>query len=189
MQFGITHLSYNDFQDVYVMNADGTGERKLTNDPEADFNSDWSPDGSRIAFGSNRSGEACAAAVYTINPDGTDVLKLTADSSEAFGPAWSPEGDKLEFSDHACTDESDLFVMNEDGTGVTQLFETRANETNAAWSPDSKKIAFDRFRLSSDLGLVPGTGEIYVVGENGKSLTNLTKYPGADDNDPDWSPR
>ena len=102
---------------------------------------------------------------------------------------WSPEGDKLAFSDHACTDESDLFVMNADGTGVRQLFETRANETEATWSPDGKKIAFDRFKLTSDLGFVPGSGEIYVVGDNGKSLTNLTKYPDAGDEHPDWSPK
>ena len=108
---------------------------------------------------------------------------------EAFSAAWSPEGDKLAFSDHACTDESDLFVMNADGTGVRQLFETRANETEATWSPDGKKIAFDRFKLTSDLGFVPGSGEIYVVGDNGKSLTNLTKYPDAGDEHPDWSPK
>jgi Tol biopolymer transport system component len=177
-------------REIYVMNANGSGERDLTNHPAFDIEPDWSPDGRQIAFSSDRGGEACLA-VYTISPNGTDIRKLTdvsLDSLEAFGPAWSPEGDKLAFSDHACTDESDLFVMKSDGTGVTQLFETPENETAAAWSPDGEKIAFDRFEFTSD-GIVPGTGEIYVVGAKGKGLTNLTNYPDADDEHPDWSPK
>jgi Tol biopolymer transport system component len=175
-------------REIYVMNADGAGERDLTNDPAFDFEPDWSPDGTQITFSSDRGGEACAAAVYTISPDGTDIRKLTADSLEAFGAAWSPEGDKLAFSDHLCTGESDLFVMNADGMGVMQLFETRANETGATWSPDGKKVAFERFNLSRN-GLVPNSGEIYVSAADGKGLTNLTNYPGADDEHPDWSPK
>ena len=83
----------------------------------------------------------------------------------------------------------DIWVMNADGTNPVQLTNDPHNELEPAWSPDGKKIAFDRFKLTSELGFVPGSGEIYMVGENGKSLTNLTKCPGADDEHPDWSPR
>ncbi|HSK82873.1 MAG TPA: hypothetical protein VK902_05630 [Rubrobacter sp.] len=71
---------------------------------------------------------------------------------------------------------------------ATQLFETSENETGATWSPDGERIAFERFKFTSDR-IVPGSGEIYVVGENGKSLTELTNRPNADDIHPDWSPK
>ena len=76
--------------EVYVMNADGTGVRNLTNDPAFDFESDWAPDGKQIAFTSDRSGGDLrfeGAAVYTMRPDGTQLRKLTDDNLEAFSPA------------------------------------------------------------------------------------------------------
>jgi tol-pal system beta propeller repeat protein TolB len=179
-------------REIYVMNADGSGERDLTNDPAGnpafDFDPDWSPDGAQIAFDSDRGGVPCAA-IYTISPNGTEIRKLTADGLEAFGAAWSPEGDKLAFSDHACTGESDLFVMKTNEKGApTQLFETSDNEAGATWSPDGERIVFERIKFVNDR-FVFGSGEIYVVGEKGKSLTNLTNYPDADDIHPDWSPK
>jgi Tol biopolymer transport system component len=83
----------------------------------------------------------------------------------------------------------DIWVMNADGTDPVRLTNAALPEVLPAWSPDGKKIAFDGFKVRSDLGFVPVSGDIYVVGENGKSLTNLTKYPGADDEHPDWSPK
>ena len=123
-----------------------------------------------------------------MRPNGTHVRKLTDDSLDAFGAAWSPESDRLAFSDNFTSSESDLFVMKANGTGITQLFETPQNETDASWSPDGGRIAFGRFEFD-DQGLpVPGSSEIYVIGDDGEGLTNLTNTPGSDDIRPDWAP-
>jgi Tol biopolymer transport system component len=175
-------------REIYVMNADGSGQINLTNNSAIDVDPNWSPDGKRIAFTGDRSG---ALAVYTMIPNGKDLRKLTDDSLAAWIPAWSPKSDKLAFSNNGCAGcpESDLFVMNADGTGVRQLFETPKNETGAKWSPDGKRIAFESSKLTgNEKHFVPNSDEIYVVGEDGKGLTNLTNYPGTTDQHPDWAP-
>jgi TolB protein len=174
--------------EVYVMSAAGGEEQNLTNSPDAfDEKPTWSPNGKQIAFDSDRSG---AFAVHTMRSNGKYLRQLTDDSLSAFDPAWSPSGDKLAFSDNGCCGESDLFVMKADGTGVTQLFETPENETHATWSPDGKRIAFERFQVTgNEKSFVPNSGEIYVIGEHGEGLTNLTNEPGSDDQLPDWSPK
>jgi len=78
--------------------------------------------------------------------------------------------------------------MKAHGKGATQLFETPENETGATWSPDGVRIAFERFVLGDEGAVVPGSGEIYVIGADGGGLRNLTNYPDSDDETPDWSP-
>jgi TolB protein len=174
------------------MDSDGSNPTNLTNDPAQDSDPDWSPDGAQIAFNSDRGGAPFEkSAVYTMRADGTgEASRLTDFNLNAYAPAWSPEGDKLAFSDEGCLEcgESDLFVMKANGKGVAQLFETPENETGATWSPDGERIAFERFLLDDQGLLVSGSGEIYVIGEDGGGLTNLTNYPDADDENPDWAP-
>src|SRR6185503_13314557 len=66
--------------EIYVMNADGTGVVRLTNDPAIDQQPAWSPDGSRIAFVSNRGGKF---DTYLMNADGTGVTRLTTTTTQS----------------------------------------------------------------------------------------------------------
>ena len=74
-------------EDIYVMNADGSGQTRLTNNPAEDFFSAWSPDGSRIAFASDRDGNP---DVYVINTDGSGITRLTNNLASDLHPSWSP---------------------------------------------------------------------------------------------------
>jgi hypothetical protein len=101
--------------DVFVWNlADGT-LTNLTNDPADDGPLASAPDGSKIAFWSDRDG---AGAVYVMNVDGSAVTRLTDRSSPV---SWSPNGDRIAFSCVVDSDNVDICVSNADGTDPSGL--------------------------------------------------------------------
>ena len=78
------------------MRADGRHERNLTNSPGIDeVSPDWSPDGDRLAFASDRDGDF---EVYTMKPDGSRVRQLTANTASEDEPSWSPDGRTIAFT-------------------------------------------------------------------------------------------
>ena len=78
---------------VYVVNADGSGERNLTRGPVRDFA--WSPDGRKIAFDSVRDGNS---EIYVVNADGSGQRRLTRNAGARPRSAWSPDGRKIAFA-------------------------------------------------------------------------------------------
>jgi eukaryotic-like serine/threonine-protein kinase len=86
----VTFYSWGKQEDIYIARSDGTGERYLTNDGYKDRIPRWSPDGKRIAFYSNRSGNF---EIWVINPDGSGLKQITDDRAEAnIRTVWSPDG-------------------------------------------------------------------------------------------------
>ena len=161
--------------EIYVMNANGTGQTRLTHDPSFDLGAAWSPDGSRIAFISLRDGNP---EIYVMNADGSNPTRLTNNPAEDSDPAWSPDGTKIAFA--ALRDGNpEIYVMNTDGTGQARLTNNPAFDLRPAWSPDGSKITFHTGR--------DGNAEIYVMNADGTGQTNLTNNL-APDLFPDWSP-
>lgn len=110
-RIAFTSLRDGNFE-IYVMNADGSAETRLTTETAHDYDPSWSPDGSKIAFTSEREGDA---NVYVMDPDGTDVVQLTDDPATDNDPTWSPDGSKILFTTQRDGD-FELFVMYPDGT-------------------------------------------------------------------------
>lgn len=121
--------------EVYVMNADGSDQRNLTQYPSSDdYHPVWSPDGKEIAFLSDRDR---GIQIYLMGPDGEAVRRLTG-LDERAGFAWSPDGKKIAF-----TSIVGLNIVSSDAKSHTQLVSgIDFSITLAAWSPDSKRIAF-----------------------------------------------
>jgi Tol biopolymer transport system component len=78
--------AYSD-KEVYVINADGSGLTALTSNSADDVNPRWSPDGTKIAFASNRDGDF---DIYTMDADGSDVVQVTNWPNDEGTPDWQP---------------------------------------------------------------------------------------------------
>ena len=164
-------------RDIYVMNANGSGLRNISNTPNADEDfPEWSPEGNRVIFSSNRDGNH---EIYVSNPDGNNVKRLTVRSEDDRWPTFSPDGSRISFqSNLGAPAQTDVFVMNADGSQVTRLTEANALDQMPAWSPDGKKIAFMSTR--------DGNPEIYAMTKDGSNQTRLTNSPAVDGR-PSWS--
>lgn len=81
--------------EVFVANGDGTGPHNVTNHPAFDGWPAWSPDGSRIAFASNRNS---SYQIFTMNPDGSDVKLLANTEGRGTAPKWGRDGKRIYFS-------------------------------------------------------------------------------------------
>jgi Tol biopolymer transport system component len=169
--------------EIYVMNADGTAETRITNNADWDGQPAWSPDGTKIAFASTRYGNS---EIFVMNANGTMQANLTNNPADDFSPAWSPDGTKIAFATRRDTPqewhtESQIYVMYADGTGQAKRtnYMEDVSDGSPAWSPDGTKIAFTSDR--------DGNSEIYVMNANGTVQANATLNAAAD-YDPAWSP-
>ncbi|HKP02325.1 MAG TPA: hypothetical protein VJU77_03100 [Chthoniobacterales bacterium] len=161
-------------QEIYVMDADGGNPINITNRPPSNDNGPaWSPDGNKIAFSSNRSGQEF---IYVMNTNGSNPVRVGTFWRR--NPSWSPDGAKI-----ACDDGSNIYVMNANGTNEVALTSQASGSYSSqypAWSPDGGKIAF----VARRPGFQPN---IYVMNADGSNQTDLTQSATEAAN-PAWSP-
>ena len=166
---------------IYVMNADGGGRVRLTDDSEAvDTDPAFSPDGEWIAFTRQEGRES---RTYLIESDGADVTQLT-DGRDDSQPAWSPDGERIVFR----RAEGSLYIMEADGSDAAQLTDG-PDDSQPAWSPDGERIVFNRERpLKGDPAAAEGG--IYATNADGSGPVNLSDGPAFDEfnSSPAFSP-
>jgi uncharacterized repeat protein (TIGR02543 family) len=184
--------------DIWMMNADGTGQTNITNTPNfQEYDPELSPDGTRVAFMSNRVTETNQDGnyeIFSIALDGSDLVQVTDsvapnawDSYTSYGPTWSPDGAQIAFSATREWSSVELFVTNADGSGgETKLTDPAdfAGKWNPDWSPDGTKILFTwGFSHAWDL---------HTINPDGTEETNLTPDPDEDtysaERNGTWSP-
>ena len=171
-----------DFE-IFMMDLNTGSDTNVSRTKGADSGPTWSPDGSKILFGSDRSGNS---DIYTMNERGQAVINLTnTPNQDEFGFSWSPDGSKIAF--YVLERKSnkkyiDLYIMNSDGTGRKNLTNNQSAKRNlfvpyyegappifygTSWSPDGERIAFSSKRNSKKF-------QIFTIHQNGGNLKQLT---------------
>jgi Tol biopolymer transport system component len=174
--------------EIWVMNADGSAQTELTNDPTvANFHPRWSPNGATIAFTrcTFPFGVAdCHIAVISAN--GGQITELTSghwadgdpcgsapnagSGNPVGGPEYSPDGSKIAFDSNRGGFDSAVWVMNANGSGLRRITAPTLEAFRPDWSPNGSQIAFTTHAC------LPGS-DVWAVDANGTGGHALTHLP------------
>jgi len=172
-------IAYEGDDGTYIMNADGSDQRKLV---EGAYPT-WSPDGSWIAFVMGRDH---GADLWRIHPDGTGPTQLTQSSGWDELPVWSPVGSRIAF-----LRERAIYVVNDDGAGLSVIADIKgAWPFQPQWSPDGTTLAFEVEMPATPDAEARGERnyDIFTVSADGTGLLDLTPTTDVTENYPIWSP-
>ena len=118
--------------EIYVMDADGQNEQRLTENRNNDMYSSWSPDGERIAFVSDRKGDWANYDIYVMDADGSNQQKLTNHRGDDWFPSWSPDGERIAFMSER-DENTEIYVMDADGGNQKNLTNNPHDDSGPAW--------------------------------------------------------
>jgi len=159
--------------EIYVMNRDGSGVRRLTNSPSIDVTPTWSPTGNQIAWVSDRTGNP---QIYIMNADGTGQRKITS-GGYCDRPTWSPEP----FNELAYAMRSgggfDIMVYSFATGQATRITDGIGSNESPAFAPNGRHLAFTSTRN--------GKQQIFTIARDGNDLRQITRE--GNNGYPNWS--
>ena len=166
----------DDRWDIFVMNADGSNQRKLTGARSCQSTeAKWSPSGAKIGF---ICGLDKQAELFMMNPDGTSTVRLTDDTDEDRALNWSPDNTRIVYVRVPDDDDSEIWVVDVNSVTRTRLTTNEVDDFAPMFSPDGTKIVLAHEYSDS---------EITVMNADGSGMVNLSNSPGGDFL-PQWSP-
>src|SRR5215471_872615 len=158
--------------EIYVMNRDGTGMRRMTNNPSIDVTPTWSPSGNQLAWVSDRTGQP---HIYVMNVDGTGQRQLIGEYCDR--PTWA-SGQFNEIAYAARTGPGYDIKLYSFTTGETKkLTDGIGSNESPAFSPNGRHIAFTSTRN--------GKIQVFTVDRDGNNLRQITRE--GNNKFPNWS--
>lgn len=185
----IAYVTYDNAfnQQIFVINTNGTGLKKLTNDTLKKWGLAWGPD--KIAYTSF--GRDGLEKIFVINPDGTDNKQLILDNTRQGNPAedkppiwaapsWSPDGKSLAYTSFDEKMNPKIYMVNADGTGKRLVFNDTFKQWSPSISPDGGNIVYVSYNNIFK-------EELFIVDIAGTSKRQLT-FDEIKKNYPVWGP-
>ena len=169
-------LSGKGQHDLYLAHLDGSAPTRLTATTAWNAGWSWSPDGTTLAFTSNRDGNW---EVYLLTFPSQQIKRLTTNAGQDAWPNWTPDGRALIFMSSR-DGYPQLYRMNADGSNVARLITSEASDSYPVISPDGQRIAY----ISQGIG--SNESDIFVASLDGSNATRLTST--GDNGQPTWSP-
>jgi Tol biopolymer transport system component len=178
--------------DIFVANPDGSGSKRITDNPKYDAEPIVSSDGGKIVFGSQRDGDF---DIYIMTADGSNVRRLTHKIGYDGGPWFSPDGKKIAWRTwypetpeesalwRQCMENNyivpvplDIWVMDADGSNKVRLTQNGATNWSPSWHPDGKRIIFSSNKddWHEDIKKFGHNFELYLINVDGTGLERIT---------------
>jgi YVTN family beta-propeller protein len=143
---------------LFIVSAAGGAPRPLTQSSSNDQVPNWSPDGKRIIFYSDRTG---SDQLYVIGADGSEPKLVTRSSTPSRVGSWAPDGKRVLFQSGQDGRPSDIFVTSDDGANIVRLTSTGTAQGVPFFSPDGRSIVFN--------AMVNGSSRIWLMNADGTS--------------------
>ena len=170
-------IVFDDFEDVFVMDVDGSNVVAVASNPGSEFDGELSPDGEWVVYRDSTRGINEDDEVFVARVDGSERRNLTNDPANDWGPTWSPDGTTIAFNSDRDTVLGG-YLMNADGSNLRAI-DVLGWFEYPSFSPDGTKLAFMSHQ-GSDYN-------IFVFDIDTGTLARLTDAPGGD-GWPSWSP-
>jgi Tol biopolymer transport system component len=133
-----------------------------------------SPDGKKILFDSDRSGNS---ELYVMDLDGNNLKRLTNSPEHDNSPKWSPDGKQIVFA-RDLAENSEIFIINADGSNERRLTQVPGDDSHPNFSPDGKKIIFNSARTSPDLKIEWRLQfhEVFIMNIDGSDVRQISTF-------------
>jgi Tol biopolymer transport system component len=155
------------YSDLYSINADGTGQTRLTSETGTSFwGGAWSPDGSQIVYTKGAVAQnANEGNLYIGSADSSQERELTTMPGSEYIASWSPDGSQIVFINNH-DGSTDIYAIDTDGSNLRQMSDTASGEYLPVFSPDGSQILFQSNRS--------GAEQIYIMDADGGNVRQLT---------------
>lgn len=182
-------INLQDGVHLYRLDLSTNALTQLTSGDHFDRQPSWSPDGSQIAFVSNREGNY---DIYVIGSDGSDLRRLTTSPDDEEEPKWSPDGTQIAYALvktlESGLQERHLYLMAADGRGSRPLTTGLDNDFDPSWSPDGRYLAFIREQDVVENGVHHSESSVQLYEMETGAIMKLG-LQGARFSTPVWLPR